>query len=114
MNRRHEEKREAQSAPAIPMESREKMRNTPPANIWQTLRRLLNCNKAQLADRLGVTARTLRTWESETEASGTAGTNGDRRAADLLQTILRIAHSDIHAQWSVRFNEIDTKGGRLK
>lgn len=70
-------------------------RNTPPANIWQTLRRLLNCNKQELAAHLGVTARTLRTWEAAAEAEGSsAGKAANEAAARLLSDTLRAAKSD--------------------
>ena len=82
-------------------------RNTTPANVWDTLRRLLNCNKTQLAARLGVTARTLHRWEH-----GEAGAEAHRRAADLMQTTLRAADCDQHAQWRLNWDAIDKIGGR--
>jgi len=82
-------------------------RNTTPANVWDALRRLHNCNKTQLAARLGVTQRTLARWEA-----GEAGTDAHRRAADLLQATLRAAEADAHAQWRINWNAIDKIGGR--
>lgn len=82
-------------------------RNTTPANVWDALRRLLNCNKTQLAERLGVTARTLHRWEN-----GEAGADAHRRAADLMQATLRAADCDMHAQWRLNWDAIDSIGGR--
>jgi len=83
-------------------------RDTTPANIWEALRRLLNCNKTQLAARLGVTARTLHRWEH-----GEAGAVAHRRAADLLQATLRAAdNADTLAQWRINWQAVDKIGGR--
>jgi transcriptional regulator with XRE-family HTH domain len=76
-------------------------RNTPPANIWETLRRLLNCNKTQLAERLDVTPRTLHRWEA-----GAAGDDAERRAGQLLREILQSAGCDRHAQWPLERAQI--------
>lgn len=71
-------------------------RNRPPATVWEALRRLLNCNKAQLAARLGVHPRTLRRWEDED-----AGRDGIDRASQLLIASLRAAGgADALAQWT--------------
>ena len=83
-------------------------RNTTPASPWEALRRLLNCNKAQLAERLGASPRTLRRWEE-----GEAGADAMRRASALLIATLRAAdHSDALAQWVINFDAIHTVGGR--
>lgn len=83
-------------------------RNTTPANIWEVLRRLHQCNKAQLAARLGVTARTLRRWEE-----GEAGADAYRRAADLLQATLRAAgDADTLAQWRINWDAIERIAGK--
>lgn len=83
-------------------------RNAPPADIWQALRRLLNCNRTQLAERLGVTRQTLRRWEE-----GEAGANAYRRASELLIATLRAAeHADALAQWSIDFSAIAKIGDR--
>lgn len=89
-------------------------RNTPPANIWQTLRRLLNCNKQELAARLGVTARTLRNWEAATETEGdSAGKAANAAAASLLQETLRAANnSDVHAQWALNCKAVHSIAGK--
>jgi transcriptional regulator with XRE-family HTH domain len=82
-------------------------KNTTPANIWDTLRRLHNCNKAELAARLGVTPRTLRRWEE-----GEAGKEAHQRASALLLASLRAAESDVHAQWAINWDRIADIGGR--
>lgn len=83
-------------------------RNTTPTDIWEVLRRLLNCNKAQLAERLGVDPRTLRRWEQ-----GEAGADAYRRAADLLRATLRAANdADTLAQWTINFDALHMVNGR--
>lgn len=64
-------------------------RNTPPADAFDVLRRLYNCNWNQLAARLGVTPQTLREWRKDSP-----GKNGCMRMADLCQTALRTAEAD--------------------
>lgn len=64
-------------------------RNTPPPTIYEALRRLLACNKKELAERLGVNAVTLRRWEAHLEASHEESAPMEHRAAnDLLAEIL--------------------------
>lgn len=86
--------------------------NEPPEHIWETLRRLLACNKSQLAKRLGISTETLRRWTAETEAGKSPGKDAEARAAELLQTTLAIAKSDVHAQWRINWNAISTIEGR--
>lgn len=86
-------------------------KNTTPANIWDTLRRLLNCNRSELAERLGVTPRTLRRWEDD-DATGSAGKTAHERAAMLLQSTLRAANCDQHAQWAINWDAIYSIGGK--
>lgn len=59
-------------------------RNQPPQNEWQALRRLFNCNKSQLAERLGVTRQTLRIWEAATERGDPPTEQANRAAKRLL------------------------------
>lgn len=66
-------------------------RNTTPGNIWEALRRLLQCNKQQLASRLGVSRQTLRIWEDMTGAGEPISDNARRAAAELLTATLRAA-----------------------
>lgn len=66
-------------------------RNTTPANIWEVLRRLLNCNKRQLGERLGVTRQTLHQWETQTEKGEQISDKGREAATDLLTATLRAA-----------------------
>jgi transposase len=88
-------------------------RNTPPANIWQTLRRVLNCNKQELAAHLGVNRHTLTRWEAATEAEGdSAGKAANEAAARLLQETLRAANSDVHAQWALNWSAIRSIAGK--
>jgi len=88
-------------------------RDTTPAHIWDVLGRLLNCNRTQLAKRLGISRRTLFDWVALTEQGQSPGTNAERRAADLLQATLRAAgNSDVHAQWRLNWDAIHTIGGR--
>lgn len=86
-------------------------KNTPPVHIWETLRRLLNCNSKQLAAHLGVTARTLRTWETLTEEGQPAGKTASEAASNLLQQILRAADADVYAL-PIEWDRIRTIGGR--
>lgn len=88
-------------------------KNTNPAHIWQALRRLLNCNRTQLAARLGVNRHTLAGWERMTEAGENPGANAMHRASDLLIATLRAAgDADTMAQWRVNWPAIETIGGR--
>lgn len=64
-------------------------RNTTPPDAFDTLRRIYACNWEQLADRLGVSSATLRTWRKEGP-----GTNGKLRMADLFRTAIRAANAD--------------------
>lgn len=66
-------------------------KNTTPATVWEALRRLLNCNKQQLAARLGVTRQTLHEWEKMTDADEPISDNARRAAAELLTATLRAA-----------------------
>lgn len=85
-------------------------RNTTPANIYAALRRLLACNKAQLAERLGVSARTLRRWEELTAAGEHPGADAAARLSQLLQATLRAANADVYAL-PIDFTRIATIGG---
>lgn len=87
-------------------------RNTTPAHIWETLMRLHNCNKSQLADRLGVTRQTLARWIADTEAGQPPGKTASQRAAQLMQATLQAARSDVHAQWLINWDAIATIGGK--
>lgn len=86
-------------------------KNTPPAHIWDALRRLLNCNSKQLAEHLGVTPRTLRTWETLTEQGDAAGKTASESASNLLQAILQEARSETYAL-PIKWDRIKTIGGR--
>lgn len=66
-------------------------KNTTPATIWEALRRLLQCNKQQLAARLGVSRQTLREWENLTGNGDQIEGNARRAAAELLTATLRAA-----------------------
>jgi hypothetical protein len=67
--------------------------NRPPADPWEALLRLYDCNRSELAARLGVTARTLRRWQdADAEGSG-AGLDAHNRAADLLKIALHQAQA---------------------
>jgi DNA-binding transcriptional regulator YiaG len=88
-------------------------RNTTPPHIWAALRRLLNCNRQQLAARLGVSARTLRRWETLTEDGDSPGKDAAERASALLiSTLAAAGDSDIYAQWRINWDAIATIGGR--
>ena len=76
-------------APSIP---RPIARNTPPATVWEALRRLLGCNRQELAARLGVSRHTLQRWER-----GEPTQAGAQRVADLMQQTLAAAG----AGWTV-------------
>ena len=83
-------------------------RNTFPKDQYELLRRALNCNKSQLATRLGVSSKTLRNWEQDG-----GGKNAAARVAQLWGVIL--AQSD--TQWLevsqiVNFDAIRTIGGK--
>jgi DNA-binding transcriptional regulator YiaG len=66
-------------------------KNTTPATVWEVLRRLLKCNKQQLAARLGVTRQTLRIWEEMTGRGEPISDNARRAATELLTATLRAA-----------------------
>lgn len=89
-----------------------KVKNAAPAHIWETLQRLLNCNKMQLAQRLGIHPETLRRWIIEEEAGRSPGKDAEARAAQLLQATLEQAGSAIHAQWRINWSAISTIGGK--
>jgi len=86
-------------------------RNTTPPTVYDALRRLLRCNKAELAARLGVSARTLRRWEELDAAGEHPGTDAAARLAQLLQATLRAANADAYAL-PIDFRRIDRIGGR--
>lgn len=67
-------------------------RDNTPRHIWDTLRRLLRCNKQQLAARLGVSRHTLARWEDATEAGEPPGTHAEAAARELLIATLRAAN----------------------
>lgn len=88
-------------------------RNAPPRHIWEALQRLRACNKQQLAAALGVNRHTLARWIEATEAGDSPGANAYRRASDLLIATLRAANdADSLAQWAIRWEGIDTVGGK--
>lgn len=64
-------------------------RNTTPANAFEVLRRLHNCNWSDLANRLGITTQTLRRWRDEGP-----GPSGAARMALLCQATLTASQSD--------------------
>ena len=83
-------------------------KNSTPANIWEALRRLLNCNKSQLAQHLGVNRRTLARWED-----GEAGADAFARASQLLIATLRAAdEADRLAQWKLNLPAIEKLTGK--
>lgn len=67
-------------------------RNAPPTTVWEALRRLLACNRQQLAARLGVSRHTLQRWER-----GELTEAGAARVAALMQETLATAG----AGWTV-------------
>ena len=86
-------------------------RNTMPRDHFDVLQRLLNCNKAQLAERLGVTPQTLRRWRALTEQGESPGKDAALRCSDLCRTILAKANAD----WmplAINYDAIRTIGGR--
>ena len=60
-------------------------KNTKPVDIWDALTRLHNCNRTQLAERLGVSRRTVHLWIAATERGEDPGRNAILRAEDLLR-----------------------------
>jgi len=66
-------------------------KDSTPATVWEALRRLLQCNKQQLAARLGVSRQTLREWENLTGNGDQIEGNARRAAAELLTATLRAA-----------------------
>ena len=81
-------------------------RNTPPADIWETLMRLRACNKQELAAAMGVSRHTLARWMRDE-----AGANAHARAAALLQQTLADAGALQHA-WPVDWSRIATVAGK--
>ena len=78
--------------PAPPPNSPPIERDTPPATVWEALRRLLACNKQELAARLGVSRHTLQRWERDEPTE-----TGPARVAALMQETLAAAG----AGWTV-------------
>lgn len=64
-------------------------RNAPPANALEALRRLLDCNRNELAAWLGVSRQTLHRWER-----GQIPGPGRARVADLMRATLAAAQAD--------------------
>lgn len=64
-------------------------RTAPPANVFEALRRLLGCNRQELAARLGISRHTLQRWErSQIPGPGRA------RVAALMRATLAAAQAD--------------------
>lgn len=86
-------------------------KNAAPANIWEVLRRLLDCNKQQLAAHLGVSVATLRRWEKVYAEEGTAGKAAAEKCSLLLETTLRQANAEVYSL-PINYGMIRTIGGR--
>ena len=67
--------------------------NAPPTNEWELLRRLYDCNKKELAERLGITAPTLRSYEAATKAGEPLSKAARSLVGELLRAGLRIANN---------------------
>jgi DNA-binding XRE family transcriptional regulator len=80
---------EPQARPAHQAEPRTTRRNAPPANLLEALRRLLDCNRNELAARLGVSRQTLHRWER-----GQIPGPGRARVAELMRATLAAAQAD--------------------
>ena len=65
------------------------MKNNYPENQFELLRRMLNCNKTQLAERLGVKRLTLYRWENGETTESTAP-----KMAELFRTIMAKIDAD--------------------
>lgn len=84
------------------------MRNTFPASQYDLLRRALQCNKSQLAKHLGVSPKTLRTWEAEG-----GGANAARRVAVLWRIILRNSGTEwLEVSQVINWNNVHSIGGK--
>jgi DNA-binding transcriptional regulator YiaG len=64
-------------------------RSAPPANVFEALRRLLGCNRQELAARLGISRHTLQRWER-----GQIPGPGRARVAELMRATLAAAQAD--------------------
>ena len=69
-------------------------RNSPPENIWVLLRRMLNCNKQELAAHLGVARHTLARWEKLSEGGENPGQLAQAKASLLLRWVLQQSGAD--------------------
>jgi len=70
-------------------------RNRTPTTEFEALRRLLKCNKQQLAKRLGVTPTTLWKWEKLADEGEAQSAHARRAIAELFRVTLRAAnHAD--------------------
>lgn len=81
-------------------------KNTAPADQYEVLRRLYNCNWSQLADRLGVTPQTLRQWRKDG-----AGKTGSEKQAKLTTAAFMAAD----CEWlilPINWAAIATIGGK--
>jgi len=67
--------------------------NAPPPNEWELLRRLYDCNKKELAERLGIAPMTLRRYEAATEAGEPLNKTARSLVGELLRAGLRIANN---------------------
>ena len=83
-------------------------RNTFPTNQYDLLRRALQCNKSQLAEHLGVTPKTLRTWETEG-----GGANAAARVAQLWGVILNRSQTEwLEVSQVINFGAVRSIGGK--
>lgn len=83
-----------------------KDRDTLPADVFDLLKRLLNCNWAQLAARLGVTPQTLKRWRTDG-----LGANGAEKCQLLMHSIMMASNTDwllLQTNWS----NVRTIGGK--
>jgi len=82
-------------------------RNTTPADQFELLRRMYNCNWTQLAKRLGTTPNTLRAWRT----TG-AGASGSEKMHKLFQATLTAADCDYLSLHMLNWANIHSIGGK--
>jgi hypothetical protein len=82
-------------------------RNTHPDDIYEILRRMLNCNWKELAEQLEVSPLTLRKWRKEG-----AGANGTERLHNLFHQIICRAECEWITISYLNFQHIRTINGK--
>jgi len=83
-------------------------RDSYPEDQYDLLQRALNCNKTQLAARLGVSPKTLKSWRDHG-----GGANAAARVAQLWGVILRRSGTEwLEVSQVINFANVRSIGGK--